>query len=336
MNARQRFLETMRYGNPNHVPYVDQDIRQETLARWYREGFPRNQRVAEVFGLDRWELFGPREDVSLDLYPHPEFAGRLQTPADVERWKYGYNPGRPRRYPGNWKRQVSRWERRDYPLGITVTRGFFLSLAVQDFDSLNDLLFMIYDAPEMLAGMMEYLTDFLVEVITPALEAVQFDYAVFDDPIASNTHPVIGPHTYRRFVLPGYRRLADLVRAHGVEVLIFKSHGHVQELIPAVLEVGINTLWVGNAGPAGLDYVTLRREYGRDLGLIGGIDMRALERDRAAVEAAVMRVVPPLLEQGGYVPMVDGRVREYVPYENYRVYREMIRELAEEGSMAAG
>ena len=38
-----------------------------------------------------------------------------------------------------------------------------------------------------------------------------------------------------------------------------------------------------------------------------------------------------VLQQGGYVPMVDGRVRRYVPYENYRVYRELIRELAEQG-----
>jgi len=73
----------------------------------------------------------------------------------------------------------------------------------------------------------------------------------------------------------------------------------------------------------------LRQEYGRDLRLIGGVDVRVLEADRAAVEAEVKRVVPPLLEQGGYVPMVDGRVRKYVPYENYRAYRELIRELAE-------
>ena len=123
--------------------------------------------------------------------------------------------------------------------------------------------------------------------------------------------------------------LCDLLDAHGVEVRIFGSHGHVQELIPVVLEAGINTLWVGNTGPAGLDYVALRREYGRDLRLIGGIDVRVLEADRAAVEAEVKRVVPPLMEQGGYVPMVDGRVRKYVPYENYRAYRESIRELAE-------
>ncbi len=331
MDARQRFLETMRYGTPDHVPYVDQTIRQDTLDRWYREGFPRGRTVAEVFNLDRWEVFGVREEVSLDIYPHSDFTGRLQTRADVERWKRAHDPTRPRRYPRDWPRHVRRWAKRDHSLGLRVCRGFFLSLIVGDWESLTDVLYMIYDAPDMLAEMTTFLADFLVEVLTPALKASQFDYALFDEPIASNTALVVGPDVFRCFMQPLYRRLCDLLAAHGVEVRVFDSHGHVQELIPVVLEAGINTLWVGNTGPAGLDYAALRREYGRDLRLIGGIDVRVLEADRAAVEAEVMRVVPPLLEQGGYVPMVDGRVRRYVPYENYRAYRELIRELTERG-----
>ncbi|MBL7064773.1 MAG: hypothetical protein ISS49_11305 [Anaerolineae bacterium] len=331
MDARQRFLETMRYGTPNRVPYFDQTIREETLARWYQEGFPRDRTVAEMFNLDRWEVFGVREEVPLDLYPHPDFTGHLQTRADVERWKRTHDSTRPRRYPRDWPRHVRRWAERDHPLGIRVCRGFFLSLMVGDWESLTDVLYMTCDAPDMLAEMIAFLANFLVEVLTPALEAVQFDYALFDEPIASNTAPVVGPDVFRRFMQPLYRRLCDLLDAHGVEVRIFGSHGRVQELIPVALEAGINTLWVGNIGPAGLDYVALRREYGRDLRLIGGIDMRVLEADRPVVEAEVMRVVPPLLEQGGYVPTVDGRVRRYVPYENYRAYRELIRELAEQG-----
>jgi hypothetical protein len=39
----------------------------------------------------------------------------------------------------------------------------------------------------------------------------------------------------------------------------------------------------------------------------------------------VERVVPLLLEQGGYVPLLDGRVREYIPFEHYRYYRELLQ-----------
>ena len=331
MNARQRFLETMRFGRPDHVPYVDQGVRQDTLDHWYQQGFPRGRTVADVFDLDYWEVFGVREEVPLDLYPRPDFTGRLQTRADVERWKRSHDATRPRRYPDDWPRHVRRWARRDHPLGIRVCRGFFLSLMVGDWESMTDVLYMMADAPDNLTEMTAFLADFLVELLTPALEAVQFDYALFDEPIASNTAPVVGSDDFRYFMQPLYRRLCGLLDAHSVEVHIFSSHGHVQELIPIVLEAGINTLWTGNTGPAGLDYVALRQEYGHNLRLIGGIDVQALEAGPAAIEAEVMQVVPPLLEQGGYVPMVDGRVRRYVPYENYRMYREVVRNLAERG-----
>jgi len=331
MNAQQRFLETMRFGQPDHVPYVDQGVRQDTLDRWYQQGFPRGRTVADVFDLDHWEFFGVREEVPLDLYPRPDFTGRLQTRTDVERWKRSHDATRPRRYPEDWPRHVRRWAERDHPLGIRVCRGFLLSLMVGDWESLTDILYMIADAPGMLAEMTAFLADFLVELLTPALGAVQFDFALFDEPIASNTTPVVGPDDFRRFVQPLYRRLCDLLDTHSVEVRIFSSHGRVQELIPVALEAGINALWIGNTGPAGLDYAALGRKYGHDLRLIGGIDVRALEADPAAIEAEVMRVVPPLLERGGYVPMVDGRVRKYVPYENYRAYRELIWNLAERG-----
>lgn len=324
-SARHRFLETMCCGKPDHVPYVDQEIREDTLERWVKEGFPRDRTVTEIYGLDRWE------NARIDLHPRPEFTGRLQTRADVERWKRSHHPTQPCRYPRDWRPQAARWRERDHPLGIVVCRGLLLSFAVGDWETLTDLLYMIYDAPDLLTEMITFLGDFLVDALTPALEAVQFDYAVFEEPLASNESLVVGPTVFRRFMGPLYRRLCDLLTAHGVEVRILDSHGHVQELIPVVLEAGINTLWLGSTGPAGLDYVAMRREHGRKLRLIGGIDVRALEASPAAVEREVMRVVPPLLDQGGYVPTTDGRVRKYVPYENYRLYRELIRKLVKRG-----
>ena len=40
VNARERFLATLRFGEPDRVPYYDQCIRESTLKRWHRQGLP--------------------------------------------------------------------------------------------------------------------------------------------------------------------------------------------------------------------------------------------------------------------------------------------------------
>lgn len=160
---------------------------------------------------------------------------------------------------------------------------------------------------------------------------MEFDYAVLDEPIASHHAPVIAPASFHRFVIPAYRRIVNRLRDAGIEVIIFDTHGAVKPLIPLCLEAGVNTLWCGAARVSGVNYVELRREFGRGLLLIGGLDVRVLERDSRAIEEEILSQVPRLLEQGGYVPLVDGRVRSWVPFENYVCYRELIRKLNEEG-----
>jgi hypothetical protein len=38
-------------------------------------------------------------------------------------------------------------------------------------------------------------------------------------------------------------------------------------------------------------------------------------------------IVPPLLAQGGYIPLADGRVRKDVPFANYAYYRRLLEEM---------
>ncbi|GAG24755.1 unnamed protein product, partial [marine sediment metagenome] len=211
----------------------------------------------------------------------------------------------------------------------TAWRGFLQSLAVGGWPSLLNILYMIHDAPELLAEMTEFLADFILAVIEKALSEVEFDYAIFDEPIASHHSPVIAPASFHRFVIPAYRRIVNRLRAAGIEVIILDTRGAVKPLIPLCLEAGVNALWCGAARASSVNYVELRREFGRDLLFIGGLDVRVLEQGRQAIEEEILSQVPPLLEQGGYVPLVDGRVRSWVPFENYVCYRELIRKLSE-------
>jgi uroporphyrinogen decarboxylase len=329
VNTRQRFLETLRYGQPDRFPYFDYTIREDVLACWHRQGLLPDADVESMFGLERWEIVGPHSRVELDLRARPEFRGRLQTRDDWERLKGHYDPASPGRYPANWADLLVSWQQRDYPLGLIVWRGIFLPLQVGEWDTLTDLLYLFYDDPVLVEEMVTTLADFNLATLERALTEVEWDFVLFEEPVASNHAPVISPAHYRRFCLPHLKRIAERVQAAGVDLLVADSRGAIAPLIPVWLEAGLNTLWLGAVAASGLDYRQMRQRHGRDVRLIGGLDWRIMNRDRAAVKREVMGVVPPLLAQGGYIPFLDGRVRTGMSFANYAYYRQLLRELAE-------
>jgi hypothetical protein len=118
-----------------------------------------------------------------------------------------------------------------------------------------------------------------------------------------------------------------VLHRHNVEIIIFRTYANARLLLPSILKRGFNCLWACEVDAAAMDYRDIRREFGRDLRLIGGIDLDALRCGREAIRREIMEKVPPLLESGGYIPLADGRVREDVRYEDYLYYRELLAEV---------
>ena len=75
----------------------------------------------------------------------------------------------------------------------------------------------------------------------------------------------------------------------------------------------------------GMGPIEIRKRFGRDLFLIGGIDKRVLAQDKDAVEREVMSKVPWFLENGGgYIPMLDHAIPPDSSYRNFLYYREVL------------
>lgn len=43
MTARERFIETIKFGSPDKIPFEPGKPREKTLARWHKEGLPKNR-----------------------------------------------------------------------------------------------------------------------------------------------------------------------------------------------------------------------------------------------------------------------------------------------------
>jgi hypothetical protein len=174
---------------------------------------------------------------------------------------------------------------------------------------------------------MEIQGDFNARMALKVLQEVEVDAAVFSEPIGGNAGPLISPRMYEDFVLKSYEPLLDVLYRHNVEIIIFRTYANARLLLPSILKRGFNCLWACEVDASAMDYRDIRREFGRDLRLIGGVDLDALRRGKEAIRREIMEKVPPLLESGGYIPLADGRVREDVRYEDYLYYRELLAEV---------
>jgi uroporphyrinogen decarboxylase len=231
-----------------------------------------------------------------------------------------------KRYPSAavWQGYKASIQRRDYPLGLMFD-GFFGRL--RNWMGTEGLMYTLYDSPAFFEEMCESHCQFISQTIRQAVEDVKIDYVNIWEDMAYKSGPLISPKHVRQYMLPRYRLITDMLHAHGVEIIFVDSDGNLDELIPIWLQAGINGVWPLEVA-AGSDLLALRELYGKDLLLVGGIDKRELSKGKAEVYAEVMRQVPTLNAQGGYITTVDHSVPPDVPLENYVYYRDLLQKLA--------
>jgi len=162
----------------------------------------------------------------------------------------------------------------------------------------------------------------MIELTSRILDEVEIDVFAFWEDMAFNHASLVDPRLFRRYALPHYRRVTDYVRSRGVEFVGLDSDGDITELIPIWMDAGLNLLWPFEVA-AGMDVVAVRREYGRDLAMIGGIDKRAVASGGAVMRAEVDRIMPVVAE-GGYIPELDHSAPPDISWPNYCNYMEYL------------
>lgn len=240
--------------------------------------------------------------------------------------KKRYEARSPARYPEHWPDVARCLSGRDYPLALTPNGTFGLYSFLRRLMGTEAACTIFYDDPLLAHEMLDFLTDYLIELIGKALRDVKIDYFNYFEDFAFKTGPLIGPNIVREFLMPRYRRINDVLHSHGVHHIWLDSDGNTEVLIPLLIEVGVTCHWPLERA-AGMDPLRLRAKYGHDLALAGGIDKRALAQGRKAIEDELYRSVPQLLDDGGYIPTVDHTIPPDVCFGDFMYYLELKRKL---------
>jgi uroporphyrinogen decarboxylase len=356
METRRRYLETMQFGQPDRTFLLPPWLWASTVERWHSEGLPADVHVDAYFDTDRYQvapitvgLLPPTEREVLkeegatrlvrrggegqlirEYHDRPDMnmPQWLDYPLKTrEDWEWAFkprlDPSSPGRYPLWWDDYVRRVKDRDYPLGISA--GSFFGW-VRDWMGVERLAYTLYDDPMLIHEIVDTIATCVCETIHPALDAVQFDFALIWEDMAGKGGPLCSPKSFREFQLPAYRRVTDLLHRHGVHIILIDSDGLNDPIIPCWLDAGVTGLYPLEVA-AGEDAVQLRRRYGKQLMLYGNIDKRALARGPAAIEAEVLAKVPWLVLQGGYAPWIDHLVPPDVSFANFSYYMDLLHRI---------
>ena len=152
-----------------------------------------------------------------------------------------------------------------------------------------------------------------------------FDFAHFWEDISFKSGPLINPAVFKAKVGPHYKRITDLVRSHGIDVISLDSDGKIDALIPTWFENGVNTMFPIEVGTWGSNIAPWREQYGKGLLGVGGMNKKVLAWEREDIDEEVARL-KELVDLGGYLPCPDHRIPPDAKWENVLYYVERMKD----------
>jgi uroporphyrinogen decarboxylase len=202
---------------------------------------------------------------------------------------------------------------------------------IRNWMGVEGMSMLMYDDRDCYADMVMTLADltcWAIDAVMPGLKAagVTPDFGFGWEDICGRNGPLVSPKIFRECVAPGYRKMRACLERHGVSMLGIDTDGHIGPLLSDWMDAGVNMQFPIEVGPWKAEAMTYRKQYGRELRIVGHFDKLTLERSRADVLAELDRL-RPLMADGGFMMMPDHLITPGVSLDMYRWYLDQVREL---------
>jgi uroporphyrinogen decarboxylase len=148
---------------------------------------------------------------------------------------------------------------------------------VADMFGMERYFIKMYTHPEVVEAVTEKIVDFYCEANRRFFLELEdsADVFFFGNDLGTQLDLLISPEKFRRFVLPGFRRLINVAKSFDKKVLLHTC-GSVYKIIPALIDAGIDGLHPLQARAARMGPEILAREFRRDIAFVGGVDTQEL------------------------------------------------------------
>ncbi|MDF2613136.1 MAG: hypothetical protein K0S71_922 [Clostridia bacterium] len=131
--------------------------------------------------------------------------------------------------------------------------------------------------PEMFQAVIDKIVDFYLEANEIFYEATKgkIHGVLIGNDLGSQQCLMLSPDLIREFVLPGTKKLVEQAKKYGLKV-IHHSCGAIYDIIPDLIEAGVDAIHPIQALAAGMEPARLKEAFGDKVSFVGGVDAQFL------------------------------------------------------------
>lgn len=200
--------------------------------------------------------------------------------------------------------------------------GYGIFETVQDLVDYTELCYLLLDDPEMVEAVFRNVMELYERIWSRFLKDYAEPYCVcrMGDDLGFSNQTLLSHQDIRRYILPGYQKIVDLVHKSGRPFLLH-SCGKIFDVMEDILATGIDGKHSNEDSIAPFHEWVAR--YGDRICNLGGIDMNILCLETPeAIQRKVFETIEENIDYGGFALGCGNSIPDYVPVEGFLAMNE--------------
>ncbi|UWG98848.1 uroporphyrinogen decarboxylase [Dehalobacter sp. DCM] len=269
LTKRQNLLETMKGGKPdrfvNQYEYMDIVLEVPTPGG----GFcPPGQTVKDNWGVT-WSF----PEGQIGQFPVHDDAHKVLK--DITKWKEVVKAPKINTSDEAWAPAIAhanKVDRNEQYCTAFYAPGVFEM--THHLMGVEDALMALYEEPEAMHELIDYITEHELEFAKVLIDKIHPDCLFHHDDWGSQKNSFVSPDMFEEFFLPAYKKIYGFYKANGVELIVHHSDSFGANLIPSMIEMGID-IWQGVMNTNNIS--ELVKQYAGKITFMGGLHSGLLD-----------------------------------------------------------
>jgi len=334
MNSKERVHTSLNRKNPDRVPvwmwfhpetaeilakvleipsrYISTAFEDDIRQAWVSNNYAMEGIVHQHDGeshTDQWGIKWVKEGPFNQISQYP-----LSDVPDKEIFKYKFPVDKIPELLQNMKPVEAM--REEYFIGCDVSPCLFeLICRLRNME--NAILDFLVN-PEIMDYLLEGACDFGIKLSQEAVNKFELDWLWTGDDVGGQQAMIMDPELWRTMLKPRLKKIIDVGKQQGLWIA-YHSCGEVRPIIPDMIEIGIDVLNPVQSNCPGMNPLELKKEFGKELTFMGGIDTQRLLPNGSVHEVRMEteKIIDGMMSDGGgYILAASHTVPPETPVEN--------------------